>query len=59
MIFTNLSVHVAYGRGLVLLWQGDEIPRERDSFWGCPDHSKALAIFTAAVATMFAAKVII
>jgi len=27
-IFTNFSVHVAYGHGSVLLWQGDEIPRE-------------------------------
>ena len=27
-IFTNFSVHMAYGRGSVLLWQGDEIPRE-------------------------------
>ena len=31
-IFTNFSVHVAYGCGLVLLQQGDEIPRERGSF---------------------------
>ena len=23
-----IFVHVAYGRGSVLLWQGDEIPRE-------------------------------
>jgi len=28
-IYTNFSVHVAYGRGLVLLWQGDKIPRDR------------------------------
>jgi len=28
-ILTNLSVHVAYGRGSVLLQQGDEILRER------------------------------
>ena len=27
--FTNSSVHVAYGRGSVLLRQGDENPRER------------------------------
>ena len=27
-IFTNFSFHVAYGRGSVLLWQGDKIPRE-------------------------------
>ena len=26
-------VHVAYGCGLVLLRQGDEIPRERGQFW--------------------------
>ena len=25
---------IAYGRGSVLLWQGDEIPRVRDSFGG-------------------------
>jgi len=31
-IFTNFSVHVAYGRGSVLLRQGAEIPRGRDSF---------------------------
>ena len=31
-IFTNFSVHVAYGRGSVLLRQGDEIPRGRGSF---------------------------
>ena len=28
-IFTNFSVHVAYGHGSVLLWQGNEIPRGR------------------------------
>ena len=33
-IFTNLSEHVAYGRGSVLLWQCDEIPRGRGSFGG-------------------------
>jgi len=32
-IFTNFSVHVAYGRGSVLLRQGDEIPRSMGSFW--------------------------
>jgi len=31
-IFTKFFVHVAYGRGSVLLWQGDEIPRGRDNF---------------------------
>ena len=31
-IVTNSSVNVAYGRGSVLLWQSDEIPRERGSF---------------------------
>jgi len=25
-------MHVAYARGSVLLWQGDEIPRGRGSF---------------------------
>jgi len=54
-IFTNFFVHVAYVRGSVLQ-QGDEIPRGRGNFWGCPGHLKALAIFTAAVAAAFAAK---
>ena len=49
-IFTNFSVHVAYGRGSVLFRQGNEILRGRSNFWGCPGHSKALAIFAAAVA---------
>jgi len=31
-IFTNFSVPVAYGRGSVLLQQGDEIQRGRGSF---------------------------
>jgi len=31
-IFINFSVHVAYGRGWVLLQQGDEIPRGMGSF---------------------------
>jgi len=31
VIFTNFSVHVAYGRGSVLLWQGDENPKGRGS----------------------------
>jgi len=38
-----------YGRGSVLLRQGDEIPRGRGNFGGCAGHSKALAIFAAAV----------
>jgi len=33
-----IFVHVAYGRGSVLLWQGDEIPRERGNFGGFPPH---------------------
>jgi len=33
-IFTNFSVHVASGRGSLLLRQGDEIPRGRGSFSG-------------------------
>jgi len=37
-IFTNFSVHVAYGRGSVLLKQGDEIPRGRDNFGGFVPH---------------------
>jgi len=31
-IFTNFSVHVVYGRGSVVLRQGDEIRRGRGSF---------------------------
>ena len=50
-------MHVAYGRGSVLLRQDDEIPRGKGNFWGCPGHSKTLTIFTAAVAAAFAAKV--
>jgi len=49
-------VHVAYGCGSVLLWHSDKIPRGRGNFGGCPGHSKALVIFTAAVAAVFAAK---
>jgi len=52
-------VHVAYGRDSVLLGQGDEIPRGRDILGSCPGHSKALAIFAAAVAAAFAVKGII
>jgi len=37
-IFTNFSVHVAYGHGSVLLWQDDEIPRGRGSFEGFLSH---------------------
>ena len=50
-----------YGRGSVLLRQGDEIPKGMDNFWvgGCPGHSKALAIFAAAVDPAFTAKGII
>jgi len=58
-IFTNFSVHVAYGRGSVLLRQDDEIPRGRGNFGGCPAHSKTLTIFAAAVAAAFPAKGII
>ena len=58
-IFTNFFVHVAYGRGSVLLRQGDEISRRRGNFGGCPGHSKALAVFAAAVAASFAANGII
>jgi len=53
-ICTKFSVHVAYGRGSVLHRQGDEILRRMGNFGGCPDHSKALAIFAAAVAAAFA-----
>ena len=49
-------VHVAYGRGSVLLRQGDEIPRGRGNFGGRSSHSKASAIFAAAVAAAFATK---
>jgi len=37
-------VHVARGRGSVLLWQDDVIPRGRGNFGGCPGPSKASAI---------------
>ena len=33
-ISTKFFVHVAYGRGSILLRQGDEIQRGRDSFGG-------------------------
>ena len=33
-IFAKFFVHVAYAHGLVLLWQGDKIPRGRGSFGG-------------------------
>jgi len=58
-IFTNFAVHVAYGRGSVLLRHGDKIPRGSNNFRGCPGHLKALTIFAAAVAAAFAAKWII
>jgi len=37
-IFARFFVHVAYGRGSVLLRQGDKIPRGRNSFGGFPPH---------------------
>jgi len=40
---------------LVLLQQGDEIPRGRGNFGGCPGYSKALAIIAADVAVVFTA----
>jgi len=46
-------VHVACGHGSVLLQHGDKIARVRGNFEGCPGHSKALAIFAAAVAAAF------
>jgi len=58
-IFTNFSVHVAYGRGSVLLRQGDEIPSGKGNFGGCLGHSKALTIFAAAVAAAYTAEGII
>ena len=30
--FLSIFVHVAYGCGSVLLWQGDEVPRGRSNF---------------------------
>ena len=51
-IFTNFCVHVAYGRGSVLLWQGDEIPRGRGNFGGCLGHSKALSVFAFSALTL-------
>ena len=46
-IFINFSVHVAYGRGSILLRQGDEIPRG-GQFWGVffPIYSTAFATHT-------------
>jgi len=41
-IFTNSSVHVTYSRGLVLLRQGDAIPRERNNFGGFLPTNNAL-----------------
>jgi len=38
-IFTNSSVHVAYGHGSVLLRHGDEIPMGRGTFGGIPPHA--------------------
>ena len=58
-ILTNFSVHVACGHGSVLLRQGEEIPVEGAMLTGCAGHSKALAIFAAAAAAVFAAKGII
>jgi len=52
-------VHVAYGCDFDLLQQGDDIPRGMGNFVGYPGHSKALAIFAAAIAATFAAKGII
>jgi len=54
-IFTNFSVHVAYGCGSVLF----QNPKERGNFGGCPGHLRAFAIFTAAIAAVFAAEEII
>ena len=55
----NFSMYVAYSRGSVLFRLGDEIPKEEAIFGGCPGHSKALAMFDAAVGAEFAAKGII
>ena len=41
-IFTNFSVHVAYGRGSVLFQQGGEIPRGRGSFGGFLPHEQCI-----------------
>jgi len=37
-IFNKFFVHIAYGRDLVLLWQGDEILRGMSSFGGFLPH---------------------
>jgi len=43
-IFTSFSARVAYGRGSVLLGQGDEIPRGRAVLWGFPIDSALYSI---------------
>ena len=39
-IFTKFFAHVAYGRGSVLLQQGDEIPNGMGNFEGFPPHQQ-------------------
>ena len=41
-IFTKFFVHVVYGCGLVLLWQGDRIPGGRGSFGGFLPHWRCI-----------------
>jgi len=43
-IFTNFSVHVACGHGLVLLQQGDEISRGKGSFGGFLSHWQCIVM---------------
>jgi len=46
-IFASFSVHVAYGHGSVLLWQGDEMLRKRGSFYGFSPLTVHCIAFTA------------
>jgi len=60
-IFSDFSVHVAYGRGSVLLPFFCRVTKSqgKEQFRACLGHSITLAIFAAAVAAAFAAKGII
>ena len=41
----SIVIHCTYGCGSVLLWQGDEIPRGRDSFGGFLPHWQCMMLF--------------
>jgi len=44
VIFTKFFMHVVYGRGSVVLQQGDVIPRGRGNFGGFPIESALYSI---------------